>query len=139
MHLSRNFLITTLIIASLLTACSSTPAQPGSVEVDISPVATETVAVNVSTPVNQTPIGSSPNLDCVDIHPHPIAQGIAETYEAPYEQVVQWYCDGYSFDNIMIALETSEAVDIPPEALLEMLLEKEWEEIWDEVGFTRNE
>jgi hypothetical protein len=76
-------------------------------------------------------------FDCAGADSDPIGQSIAETYDTSYEQVMIWLCDGYSFDNILIALETSEAVDIPAETLLEMLLEKEWEEIWDEVGFVK--
>jgi hypothetical protein len=76
------------------------------------------------------------SFDCAGSERHPIGQGIAETYEVPYDQVMTWFCGGYGFENILIALETSEAVDVPADALLQMLLEKEWEEIWVEVGFT---
>jgi hypothetical protein len=48
--------------------------------------------------------------------------------------VMTWFCGGYSFDNILIALETSEAVDVPADGLLQMLQEKEWEQVWVEVG-----
>lgn len=74
--------------------------------------------------------------NCTEADPHPIGENIALTYDIPYDQVMVWYCSGYSFENILIALETSEAVDIPAEALLQMLLEKDWETIWDAVGFT---
>ncbi|WKZ37171.1 MAG: hypothetical protein QY332_04425 [Anaerolineales bacterium] len=80
---------------------------------------------------------SAGNFDCTDINNlHPIGQSISKTHEVPYEQVMTWFCDGYSFENILIALETSKAVDVPANALLEMLLEKEWEEIWRDIGFT---
>lgn len=73
--------------------------------------------------------------NCTEADPHPIGENIALTYDVPYDQVMVWYCSGYSFENILIALETSAAVDIPAETLLQMLLEKDWETIWDEVGF----
>ena len=76
------------------------------------------------------------DTQCTDTDPHPIGQSIAETYDVSYQQVMGWFCSGYSFENILIALETSQAVDIPPETLLQMLLEKEWEQIWAETGFT---
>jgi hypothetical protein len=76
------------------------------------------------------------DTDCTDLNPHPIGASIAADYEVSYEQVMIWFCSGYSFENILIALETSEAVEVPAEALLQMLLEKEWEEIWVEVGLT---
>jgi hypothetical protein len=74
--------------------------------------------------------------DCTEADPHPIGESIASTYEVSYAQVMAWFCDGYSFENILIALETSQAVDIPAQTLLDLLLEKDWEEIWEEVGFT---
>jgi hypothetical protein len=79
---------------------------------------------------------SAVDTDCTDLDPHPIGASIAADYEVSYEQVMTWFCSGYSFENILIALETSEAVDVPAEDLLQMLLEKEWEEIWVEVGLT---
>ncbi|MFH2103101.1 MAG: hypothetical protein ABIJ39_07075 [Chloroflexota bacterium] len=76
------------------------------------------------------------DIHCTETDPHPIGQSIAETYAVTYEQVMTWFCSGFSFDNILIALETGEAVDIPADTLLQMLLEKDWEQIWTEVGFT---
>ncbi len=80
--------------------------------------------------------GESAGTDCEGAEPHPIGQSIAEAYAVPYEQVMTWFCSGYSFDNIMVALETSQAVDVPAQTLLDMLLEKDWDAIWEEVGFT---
>jgi len=76
------------------------------------------------------------DIHCTDTDPHPIAVGITETYVVTYEQVMTWFCTGYSFDNILIALETAEATDSDPDVLLEMLLEKDWEQIWSEIGLT---
>lgn len=71
-----------------------------------------------------------PVFDCTETNPHPMGQSIAETYEdVSYEQVMTWFCDGYTFDDILIALETSEATDVPASVLLEMLWDKPWEEI----------
>lgn len=85
----------------------------------------------------ETQIGeATADANCTDLNPHPIGASIATDYEVSYEQVMTWFCSGYSFENILIALETSEAVDVPAEDLLQMLLEKEWEEIWVEVGLT---
>jgi len=76
------------------------------------------------------------DIHCTDTDPHPIAVSITETYDVTYEQVMTWFCSGYSFDNILIALETAEATDSDPDELLEMLLEKDWEQIWSELGLT---
>jgi hypothetical protein len=82
--------------------------------------------------------GTTVDIYCTGTDPHPIGQSIAGTYAVPYQQVMTWFCSGYSFENILVALETSEAVDIKAETLLLMLLDKEWEEIWDEIGFIEN-
>lgn len=78
--------------------------------------------------------------DCVypNGSPDPIGQSIAETYLLTYDEVMTWYCDGYTYDDIMIALETSAAVDVSVDDLLSRLEEKTWEEIWVEIGFTSN-
>lgn len=79
--------------------------------------------------------GTLPAFHCTDTNPHPMGQSIAETYEnVSYEQVMIWFCEGYVFDDILVALETSAATDIPASDLLEMLWEKSWEEIWQATG-----
>jgi hypothetical protein len=78
-------------------------------------------------------------FNCTNTDPHPIGQGIAGSYELSYQQVMTWFCNGYSFENILVALETSQSVDLPADTLLQMLLEKEWEEIWYEIGFIDNQ
>jgi hypothetical protein len=124
----------TLSILLGLIACNSRPVQ--STSDNVPPVTNEPVhtAVSDSSDPVTTDVAS-----CTDVNPHPIGQGIAETYDVSYDQVMIWFCRGYSFDNIMIALETGEAVNIPAETLLDMLLEKEWEDIWAEVGFVNEE
>lgn len=70
---------------------------------------------------------------------HPMGKSIADTYQVHYQQVEEWFCSGYSFENIMIALETAEALEEDPDQLLLMLLYMDWEEIWIETGFVENE
>ena len=111
-----------------LTACAASPSASPPADVGMEQAAPTTLSPATATPV-------SPSL-CESGDPHPIGESIAQTYEFSYEQVMIWFCEGYSFENILIALETSEAVGIPAEALLQMLQDKEWEEIWADVGFT---
>ena len=112
------FLILVLAVTLLgLTACAASPSSP-----------------SLATPATLPPADP-----CAAGEPNPIGQSIAGEYETSYEQVMTWFCAGYSFDNILIALETSEAVDVPAETLLQMLQEKEWEEIWVEVGFSESQ
>jgi hypothetical protein len=74
--------------------------------------------------------------DCTDPATNSLAESITETYDVTYEQVMSWYCDGHSFEDILTALETSQAVDVPAQDLLDMLADRDWNAIWQEVGFT---
>jgi len=74
------------------------------------------------------------DTNCSAINPHPIAEGMTETFEITYDEVMTLYCDGYAFSDILLALETSELIDQSPEALLARLRTRSWQEIWDEFG-----
>lgn len=127
-------LLTALLILALfgLTACGV--PEPETLGVSTQPTLP---AGDIPQQSGNNPSGeTAASFDCAGSERHPIGQSIAETYEVSYERVMTWFCGGYSFENILIALETSEAVDVPADTLLQMLLEKEWEEIWVEVGFT---
>lgn len=76
----------------------------------------------------------NPDTNCSAVNPHPVAQGMTETFEITYDEVMTLYCDGYAFSDILLALETSELVDQPPEALLVRLRTRTWQEIWDEFS-----
>lgn len=136
-----------LITLMGLTACTMLQSDRSKPELGVQPDAStagETFQPEVDSPGS----GAQPDLsgtaenpdeiNCTESGSHPIGQSIADTYDVSYQQVMDWFCSGYSFDNILIALETSSAVDIPTETLLQMLLEKEWEEIWGETGFSSN-
>ncbi len=72
------------------------------------------------------------DTNCSTIDPHPVAQGMTETFEITYDEVMNLYCDGYAFSDILLALETSELVDQSPETLLARLRTRTWQEIWTE-------
>lgn len=76
----------------------------------------------------------NPDTNCSAINPHPVAEGMTETFDITYDEVMILYCDGYAFSDILLALETSELVDQSPEALLVRLRTRTWQEIWDEFG-----
>jgi hypothetical protein len=111
-----------ITLSLMVTCCSPAPSSESLANTDIEQI--------------QAASDISEEINCRADTPNAIGQSIADTYEVSYEKVMGWFCDGYSFDNIMISLETSEATDIPAETLLVMLLEKDWEDIWDEIGFT---
>jgi len=76
----------------------------------------------------------NPETNCSTLNPHPLAEGMAEQFEASYDEIMTWYCDGYAFSEILLALETEELVDQSTEELLLMLEDSTWEEIWQDLG-----
>ena len=78
----------------------------------------------------------NPDTNCSTINPHPVAEGMTETFEITYDEVMTLYCDGYAFSDILLALETSELVDQSPDALLARLRTRTWQEIWDEFDLS---
>jgi len=74
---------------------------------------------------------------CPEEDPQPIAVSIAEKFDVSYKEVISWYCDdGYIFEDILLALQTSKMSDMDPDTLLEETETKTWEEIWDDLGIT---
>ena len=76
----------------------------------------------------------NPETNCSAINPHPVAEGMTESFEITYDEVMTLYCDGYAFTDILLALETSELVDQSPETILVRLRTRTWQDIWDEFG-----
>ncbi|MFO7944425.1 MAG: hypothetical protein R6U51_09045 [Anaerolineales bacterium] len=73
---------------------------------------------------------------CPEEDPQPIAVSISEKFDVSYEKVIDWYCDGYIFEDILLALQTSKMSDVEPDTLLKEIEAKTWEEIWDNLGIT---
>lgn len=71
---------------------------------------------------------------CTETDPHPVAEGISEKYEVPYDQVMEWFCAGAPFEDILLALETHKLTELPVEQLLERAEEVGWDQLWAEVG-----
>lgn len=73
---------------------------------------------------------------CVSEQPNVIGQSIDEEFAgADYAQIMTWFCAGAAFEDIIVALQTEELVEVPAEELLELVAEGfTWEEIWDAVG-----
>ena len=74
--------------------------------------------------------------ECSITDTNPVAQSITQAYPVSSEQVMTWFCDGFSFEDITTALETSQAVNVPAQTLLDKLSSEDWNAIWQEVGFT---
>jgi hypothetical protein len=66
---------------------------------------------------------------------HPFGERLASSYEGvDYEDLQEWFCDGFGWGQIMLALETSEVTGDDFDALLERRGEGEgWGEIWQDL------
>jgi hypothetical protein len=71
----------------------------------------------------------------VGAEPHPVAAWLAEAYGLPYEQIMDWFLEGYGFGEIVHALKTGEKTGVPAEELLALSDELGgWGEVWQELG-----
>lgn len=77
--------------------------------------------------------GNKPT-SCVETNPHPVAENIAGTYKVEYDQVMDWFCGGEAFDDILLALETHKLTDAPVEDLLQRAGQVGWDQVWIEYG-----
>jgi len=77
--------------------------------------------------------------DCTDQDPHPVGKSIAEKFDVTYEEVMTWYCRGETFEDILLALQTSKMSDKTPGELLKMKETQSWDDIWDDLGITSPE
>ena len=73
-------------------------------------------------------------VDCSQSEPHPMAESIAERYGITSELVMGWACDGQSFEDILLALETSMLSGRSVEELLAMKDDVGWDATWDKIG-----
>ena len=74
-------------------------------------------------------------VSCTDTEPHPVGQEIAETYDAPYEEVMKLFCNGDTFDDILIAYQTRDLSDQPVAELLDMKARAgDWDTVWADLG-----
>lgn len=139
--------IISILLIVFLTGCgadilktSLNPSQKETIsESDSGEELTEDGSAPVSSegesPVEPT---ENPETSCSTLNPHPMAEGMAEQFEASYDEIMTWYCDGAAFSDILLALETEELVDLSAEELLGMVEDKTWEEIWDDLGVDPN-
>lgn len=66
--------------------------------------------------------------------PHPFGALLADRYDTDYETLQGWFCEGFGWGQIMLALQTSEITEGDPEALLEARRGGQgWGQIWQEL------
>lgn len=73
-------------------------------------------------------------VDCTQTEPNLIAQGIADRFAVSYDQVMAWACGGETFDDILLALQTSKLANRPAQELLEMKKKLGWDGVWETLG-----
>jgi len=73
-------------------------------------------------------------VDCSSTETHPVAQSIADQFDVSYEQVIAWACAGEAFDDILLALQTSELSERSVDELLKMNREMGWDKVWEVLG-----
>jgi hypothetical protein len=81
----------------------------------------------------------SGGVECYPDGIHPIGLSIAEQFEeiTTYQEVMNWFCSGAEFEDILNALLTEELSDGDAESFLIMIAEgTTWDEIWLELGIT---
>ena len=77
---------------------------------------------------------STSSVRCTETDPHPVGQSISETFDVSYEEVMTLFCNGHAFEDILLALQTSEISGQPAEVLLARHEELTWDQIWEETG-----
>jgi hypothetical protein len=66
---------------------------------------------------------------------HPLGAFLAATYQVDYASLQSWFCQGYGWGQIVLALQTGANNDLDPSVLLAKRGEGEgWGQIWQEVG-----
>jgi hypothetical protein len=67
--------------------------------------------------------------------PHPFGARLAESFEVEYATIQGWFCDGFGWGQVMLALQTGVITSEDPEALLELRREGSgWGQIWQELN-----
>lgn len=67
--------------------------------------------------------------------PHPFGARLAERYDTDYATLQGWFCDGFGWGQIMLALQTGQLTDMDAESFLTARTDGQgWGQIWQELG-----
>jgi hypothetical protein len=70
---------------------------------------------------------------------HPFAAAIAETYETLVSDVMGYFCNGFGFGEIMLALQTHQMNNEEISSMLDLRKSNHgWGQIWQEMGMIGN-
>lgn len=130
--------VSTLVL--LFSACASQPAEPSS----LPPFPEQSPAPTLEFLPAASPEAGSPEAtpvaeaNCATPEVNDLAADLAADYDfATQEQIIEWFCSGAEFEDILLALETQALAGLPAEDALSMLAGgMTWEEIWQEYGLT---
>jgi hypothetical protein len=74
-------------------------------------------------------------VDCTGEAAVGMAEAIAESYQADADVVLAWHCAGSRFEDILLALETSDQAGAAVETLLARRAQGDtWDDIWEDLG-----
>ncbi|MEW6504107.1 MAG: DUF5667 domain-containing protein [Chloroflexota bacterium] len=84
------------------------------------------------TPVEgeESPISEPPLDGCIN-QTHPLGVKLSVTYGVAYQSVMGWFCQGFGFGEIMLALQASQHSELTAEEILLLKVELGgWGEVW---------
>ncbi len=78
----------------------------------------------------EPPVSEPPLSNCTN-QTHPVGVKLAATYAVPYKTVMGWFCQGFGFGEIVLALQASQNSELTPEEILLLKVELGgWGEVW---------
>ncbi len=93
----------------------------------------EETSTPVEPAVEVTPKNESARCDGEQYRP--VADNLAATYQADPDTILDWFCKGYGFGEIALALKTSEDAGVSPEELFNLKQELGgWGQVWKALG-----
>lgn len=79
----------------------------------------------------EEPPADEPPLNTCTNQTHPVGVKLAATYGVAYDQVMTWFCEGFGFGEIMLALQASQYSELTAEEILLLKVELGgWGEVW---------
>ncbi len=72
---------------------------------------------------------------CTGNDPHPAGEKLAAEYDVEYDDVMGWFCDGYGFGEIVLAIEAADQAEMDIDEVLDMKGEQGgWGRVMQELG-----
>lgn len=132
-----------VFLAMLLAGCAPPPqsVHDQAAATSLSTVEQPTVAsVATEPPVVTLPeeTTAATEVNCGSPEVNDLAESMAQDYDfTSREEIMDWFCSGAEFEDILLALETEAQAGLPAEDALSMLVGgMSWEEIWQDYGLT---